>query len=555
MSSSAERQMRRYLCLWFPRLLAEQAARAAGLAPTSPVAIIGERGTARIVVSVGLAAERQGVRRDQSLSDALALCPGLVTRPLDPEAGRGFLTALRRWAGQFSPWVAEEVPDGLMLDITGCAHLFGGEEGLLLKVESDCAGFGLSLRAGLAETPGAAWALSRFAGQEAHPLRNGDAIDQEAHATRSRAGKRRHWSKGGDSPAVPLAGAPSGRIAPPGRLLASLGGLPVAGLRLSPDALEAANALGLRRIEDLVGMPRGALARRLGPEVLDRLDKTLGRVPDAMTPAPPPVGFGVRLSLPEPIGTAEDLLAAIDRLLPPLAAKLTAFGVGARKLRLETFRSDHTRQRFDIGLARPTVEAADLRPVLKMQIDRIEPGFGIDVVRLEAVRVERCDPAQSAGLARGGTGGARSEAAFQDLLSRLGTRVGLEAITLAHPGDSHVPEKAAVIYAAAWAAPVQAWPVGRAVRPLTLSDIELVHAAPGPDLPQRLRWRGRDEDVVSVDAGPERVAPEWWLDDPAWRSGLRDYWCVTTAAGARLWVCFAHGAEISGGWFCHGQFA
>ncbi|MCU4651692.1 DNA polymerase Y family protein, partial [Roseibacterium sp. SDUM158016] len=167
---------RRILSLWFPRLAAERVLRCEpGLAET-PLAVVSEAGNMRLVDSLTEAAEARGLHRGQPLGEAATICPDLVTRPADPSAEAAFLTALRRWAGKFSPWVAEEAPEGLMIDLTGCAHLFGGETALFAQVGQDCADLGLTVRAGIADTAGAAWALARYTGGRAGPLRNGDAI-------------------------------------------------------------------------------------------------------------------------------------------------------------------------------------------------------------------------------------------------------------------------------------------------------------------------------------------------------------------------------------------
>jgi protein ImuB len=193
---------RRILSLWFPRLAAERALRLEPALAEIPLVVVSETGNLRLVASLTVAAEARGLHRGQPLSEAATLCPDLVTRPADPPGEAAFLAALRRWAGKFSPWVAEEAPEGLMIDLTGCAHLFGGEAALFAQVEEDCADLGLTVRAGIADTPGAAWALARFTRGATGPVHTGDAIDQEARATRSRAG-RRHWTKGGSAPSIP----------------------------------------------------------------------------------------------------------------------------------------------------------------------------------------------------------------------------------------------------------------------------------------------------------------------------------------------------------------
>ncbi len=548
---------RRILSLWFPRLAAERVLRharggAAGLA--GPLVVVGDRGGAQVIVSLSAAAEAAGLAVGQPLRDATAMCPTLVTVPADPVAEGAFLTGLRRWAGKFSPWVAEEPPGGLVVDLTGCAHLFGGEAALLAQVEAECEALGLSLRAAIADTPGAAWALSRHAGRGVQVARSGDAIQQEAHATRSRAAKRRGWEKGGS---LPVAGAladagPRGVIAPEGKMRQALGALPVAALRLEPDAVEGLVRLGLRRIDDIAVLPRAALARRFGAAVLKRLDQALGLESEPVTPAGAPLHFAARISLPDPIGLLSDVEAAVDRLLPVLCARLARQGRGARRIRLQAFRSDGRVEVAEVGLARASDRVDRIRPLLWMKLGDLDAGFGIDMLRLEAVEVEAISPLQHRGPVGEGAATLARDGAMDDLLGKLGVRLGTEAVTRFHPGESHLPEKGAQVLAAAWSeAFVGEWP-RRGARPLRLFRPEPVGAPEDdPTPPAQFRWRRRDL-VTRVAVGPERIAPEWWLDDPEWRSGPRDYWRVETEGGERLWLFYAHGGDVTGGWFCHG---
>jgi protein ImuB len=548
---------RRILSLWFPRLAAERYLRRLGGALPRPFAVTEDRNGAQIIVSLDPEAERAGLRLDQPLRDATAMCPGLLTRPANPLAEAAFLTVLRRWAGKFSPWVAQEPPDSLLIDLTGCAHLFGGEAALLAQVDLDCADLGLTMRAGIADTPGAAWALARFAGQGISPSRSGDDIMQEARATRSRAAKRRGWERGGLPPAQAFPPLPQGVIAPPGQMRQVLAPLPVAALRLPPDTVAGLARLGLHRVGDLTGLPRAALARRFGTETLRRLDQALGLETEPVSPARAPLHFAARITFPDPIGLLADVQAGLDRLLPALAARLTEKGRGARRVRVQAFCSDGRIEVVEVGLARPAADPARIRPLLWLKLDRIDPGFGIDCLRLEAVETEPVhatwhsghqDAAAAAGAQRSGT------LALEDLLGKLGARLGMDAVTRLHPAESHIPEKSVQVLTAAWSAPAPGpWPAPRAPRPLLLFRPEPVTAPEVPPVPQHFRWRRRELRVLTA-TGPERIAPEWWLDDPDWRSGPRDYWRVVTDTGDRLWLFFAHGADLSPGWFCHGEF-
>lgn len=545
---------RRILSLWFPRLGAERILRRTRGLPVAPFATLHDIANAQLLASISAEAEARGLRRGQPLRDARAMCPELVSQTRDPAAEAAFLAVLRRWATRFSPWVAEDEPEALMIELTGAAHLFGGEAAVLDAVAEDCAGFGLTVRAGLADTPGAAWALARYAGRSGQAARSGDAIEQEARATRARAA-RRHWTRGGALPLRIAAPPPSGRIAPPGQTRAALARLPVAALRIGAEAAAGLNRLGLRSIEDIAGLPRAALARRFGAPVLRRLDQALGLEPEPVSPAPEATRFAVRLTFPEPIGTPEDIAAGIDRLLPALGARLTTRGQGARQVRLEILCADHSRQTISIGLARPSADPARIRPLLALKIPGIAPGIGIDALRLVADVTEALRPLQ-----HGHDTGPRADRdlAMADLIGRLGVRLGAEAVTRLAPAESHIPEKAALTLAAAWSDPVAEWPARHLPRPLVLFRPEPVAAADGPDdgpgPPARFRWRRRDFTMLRA-TGPERIAPEWWLDDALWRSGPRDYWRIETTGGERLWLFFAHGGAISGGWFAQGEFA
>ena len=520
----------------------------------APLAIVVSQANTQTLGSLSVTASQEGLRRGMGLSDARALCPDIVTRPAEPLRDAAFLTALRRWAGKFSPWVATEGQEALFIDISGCAHLFGGEDGIAAAIEADSTALHLSHRIGIADTAGAAWAVARFAGQSALAARSGDAIDQEARATRSRASKKRKW----DRVSISIDTAATPRIVPSGQTRRTLGPLPVAALRMDADAVTTLTRLGLNTVADVAAMPRGALARRIGLEALKRMDQALGSEPEPISPARPEVSFALRLSLPDPIGLEDDVMAAFDRLLPPLCARLKAAGHGARRVRLTVFRADGTQQSLELGLAQPSWDADKIRPLICLKLKEIDAGYGIDVVRLEANQADPLTPHQhkghleAAAAAKGRLSPEGSEA-FAALLSRLGARVGLEAMTRLTPAESHLPEKTATIMAAAFASPVDQWPYPYTPRPVVMFDPEPVGATDHGTPPRYFRWRRRVFEAAEV-SGPERITPEWWLDDPAWRSGPRDYWQVATRSGERLWLFEAHGNETSGGWFMHGEF-
>ena len=589
---------RRILSLWFPRLAAERVLRLRREVVPLPFAVVGDRGGAQVLTSLSVAAEAAGLVAGQGLRDATAICPGLLTAPADALNDARFLASLRRWAGRLSPWVAEEAPAGLMIDLSGTAHLFGGEAAVLDRVAEDCEGMGLTLRAAIADTPGAAWALARHAPLQGLAVgrtavgRSGDAIDQEARATRSRAAKRRGWERGrngggnGGGSSAPLAtrGAELSVIAPPGRLHEALVDLPLAALRLEDEAVERLLRLGLRRVGDIMVLPRAALARRFGMGVLRRLDQAMGMEPEPVSPARPPMHFAVRLTFPDPIGLRGDVEAGLDRLLPPFCDKLRDKGRGARRVVLQAFRADGGVSAVEIGLARAADSPDRIRPLLHLKLDQIDAGFGIDCLRLEALATEamtvvqhrgQIDATEAALSGRAGpngpgpdgpepgrpeynrSGSNRSGAAhgLDDLVGRLGARLGSEAVMRLHPAESHVPAKSAQVLMAAWSQAYSGpWPASPCPRPLVMFRPEPVDAPEGPYPPAQFRWRRRLYDLRMA-VGPERLLPEWWLDDPDWRGGVRDYWRIEAKGGERLWLFYGQGGAVTNRWYCEGLFA
>ncbi|WIY26617.1 Y-family DNA polymerase [Parasedimentitalea psychrophila] len=556
---------RRILSLWFPRLGAERLMRAKQAGTAGPLAVVEELSNTQVISALNCAAVSEGLWVGQPVRDAYAMCGHLLTRSRNAPAERVFLTALRRWAGKYSPWVAEQEPDGLVIDLTGCAHLFGGEAGMLAQVEEDCSDMGLGVQLGLADSLGAAWALARYAGVPAGSDRSGDAISQEARATRAKAqnrspkdsAKRRHWTRGGAAPQMVALPHGVARIADPGQTYGALAPLPVAALRLEGAMVAQLNRLGLRRVSDLMDQPRASLARRFGRGLVMRLDQAMGSAPEPVSPGRAPDHFAVRLTLPEPIGLIDDLMAGVDRMLPRLCARLEERGKGMRSLRLEAHRTDQAAEVVVVGFARPLRDPGRIRPLLEMKLDQIDAGFGIDMLRLEALQVEPIHARTVAGHVQAGAAAQQrvdGGNGLEDLIGRLGARVGLEMITRYHPVDTHIPEKTAKLLAAAWSEPAPHWPAAPQPRPLLMWQPELVSAADSPVLSDQFRWRGQHWQLAQAQ-GPERIAPEWWLDDPNWRNGVRDYWVVVTSSGARLWLFYAHGGGLSPGWFCQGSFA
>jgi len=486
---------RRLLSIWFPRLASDVSQR---IRPVEgPFALTLRASNAEHLHCLNIDASKAGLHRGVPLADARAICPALSTRPADPPREAAALEALRRWAGRYGPHAARDGADGLVVDITGVPHLFGGEQDLLDDLAARLERAGIGSVAAIAETRGAAWALARH----------------------------------------------GGGLIPEGALAERLGPLPVSALRLDHALAEGLARLGLHRIADLAAVPRAPLARRFGPDLLRRLDQALGTQPEPVAAGLEPPHFGVRMTLPEPIGLTADVMAALDRLLDRLCDKLGTAQAGARKVRLELQRVDRSAAVVDVGLARPMRDPARIAALFRKGVEEIDSGFGIDGLRLSAVLTEPLAPEQI------GEAKVRQEDELSDLISRLGNRLGFEAVRRFLPASSRIPERSFLVVAAAYARATPFPMQRRPLRPVTIFPPEPLSGVSGSP-PARFGWR-RMRFTTLRGAGPERIAPEWWFDDPAWRSGVRDYWRIETREGPRLWLFCT---PQSGDWYAQGVF-
>ncbi|HLG88488.1 MAG TPA: DNA polymerase Y family protein, partial [Alphaproteobacteria bacterium] len=458
----------------------------------------------------------------------------------EPLADESALAALADWCVRYSPWSAIDGVDGIRLDITGCAHLFGGETRLLAEAEARISRFGFMMRGAIADTPAAAWAWARFRRAQEEPVLS------------------------------------AGEIGP---LLM----LPVAALNLEPETVATLERLGLGTIGAVASLPRAPLVKRLGERLMARLDQLLGRAPEPISPRLLPVPYVARMIFVEPIGTREDMDLATSRLATRLCDELARDGKGARRLTLAFYRVDGTVQRLTIGTSLTTCEPSHLLRLFAERLDGIDPSFGIEVMTLEAEMVQEVTAIQAAL-----SGGDRmDEVDLARLIDRLRNRLGDDRVLQPMPIESHVPERAERWVPAPAPSPSRRFASGpflshlrgrggqrtplplageggthcvsngrMKVRPLKLlTRPEPIDAtAPIPDDPPlSFRWRRVFHRVISAD-GPERIGPEWWKPTD-YRP--RDYYRIEDADGRRFWV-YREGLYGGGEpprWFLHGFFA
>jgi protein ImuB len=518
--------------------------------PWQPLVLVAPGNGGTRITALNRAAATAGLKVGDLLSNARSKVLQLQVRDANPAADAAALRRLGLWALRYTPTVATcSSPedgeaggaDGLYLDISGCAHLLGGEAALLHDLHHRLRSFGLRPCLALAGTAGAAWALARY-GQ-------GDSQSRDQ---------------------VPFA------IVPDGGEDEALRELPVAALRLSGSTRSLLHRLGLRHIGALMDQPRAPFAARFGGELLRRLDQALGRAPEPLSPVVPPPVYRAQASFLEPITSAEHVLEAAGRLLDDLALSLAADDAGARALRLLLFRVDGEVTALDLALAAPSREPRHLARLLALRLERLhhalDAGFGFEAAAIHVRVAEPLAPRQ-AGLAL------REDEAPVDglaqLIDRLRQRLGADAVRGVRPRESHIPERAEELCAAevdngvrplsltlpdnlqrarkgsdpASAAPVASRPILLLTAPEPAEVLALIPDGP----PRQFRWRGVMHHVAAAE-GPERIAPEWWRSSA---EAERDYFVVEDKDGRRFWL-FRHGLYERGDaaprWFVHGVF-
>lgn len=460
-------------------------------------------------------AEAIGLRIGQGLAEARAICPSLDVIEADADADRVFLDALADWCDRYTPLVAVDDENGLMLDISGCAHLFGGEEKLLDDLVRRLTCFGLDVRGSVAPTPGLAWAAARF---------DGPAIIPPA-----------------DGPAV-------------------LASLPVKALRLASETCLKLARVGLKQVGELMAAPRGPIMRRFGPEPLLRLDRALGREGEPISPRRPLAMLSVERRLAEPISLEAQILDLAGRLACGLKAGLQARGEGGRLFELLLFRVDGRVFRIEVGTSAPLNDAVRIRSLFSERLcvlrDDLDAGFGFELIRLNVLRSESLAPSQPHFDQE-----AEAEGRFGRFLDQVSARLGPRCLTVPTALASHWPDRAALLQPLGDGLPSHAAPLPapqRGVRPLRLfarpEPVEVTAELPdGP--PAMFRWR-RSRHRVARAEGPERLAPEWWVDGEA--SPPRDYFRIEDSAGHRFWL-FREGLYERGAdhpeWYMQGVFA
>ena len=565
---------KRIVAIWFPDLITDRMLRRQPELRELPFAFAQSERGSRVIRAASQAAKNNGIFSGMAVADGKAILPELLLFDYEPEQPHKILSALAEWCIRFSPQVAADQPDGLLLDASGCTHLWGGEENYLNDIQQRLNGFSYTIRLAMADTIGAAWAVSRF--------------------------------------------GMGGTIIPPFKQGEYLSCLPVSALRLETSAKERLEKLGLKTIGSFMNMPRTALLRRFGKGLLKRLGQAMGDEPEVLDPIKPIAPYEERLPCLEPIRTAKGIEIGMKMLLEMLCQRLIRESKGLRKCELLCYRVDGQIKKVETGTSRPSRNPAHIFRLLEQEIPKIAPGLGIELFVLAATVVETLSATQDALW----NVSAADEASVGELLDRLAGKMGVKSIHRYLPAEHHWPENSVRESAILTEKPSIEWRTDLP-RPLHLLKVpELIEvSAPVPDYPPMLfRYKGIPHYVKKAD-GPERIEQEWFSfakgcseqsspsiksygehnsakgynehSSPSIKSygeqssgsgktlGIysksgsvkkppdsedtlqsnqpalyRDYYCIEDEAGARYWL-FREGEYGSGNpmWFVHGFFA
>lgn len=481
----------------------------------------GKSGKGIRITALSKAAASQSLRIGQALNDARTICPDLAAHTADATGTRQSLLSLAQWCDRYSPSVAVCNPEGIMIDTTGCAHLFGGEAGLMEDIFQRLSRMGLTVRSGLADTQLGARAIALYGG----PAR----LEDQIIAT--------------------------------GTIASATGSLPVDALDLSESTIILLRRLGLKTIRSVAAIPRSALAQRFRSkqaigDICLRLDQLHGARAQAFQPLKPDTPYRARMAYSEPILDIVSIEYGLNYLLQDMARQLERGGVGARAMSLTACRVDGSARTISVGLSRPQRDPAHVHRLLKERLEQLDPGEGIDTLVLSA------DSAQVLDIRQSNLDGTRVQQAEEiaSLVDRLTNRLGADNIHRTAPVESHIPERA---LKATPAIGQPQWPkhANMRERPFRLlAHPEAIRAiAEVPDGPPlQFVWRRVVRKVVRA-RGPERIAPEWWLEGSIGEE-VRDYYEVEDIKGHRYWLYRAglyQDPERKGPplWFMHGLFA
>ena len=498
--------MARYVSIWFRHLKTDWFTLRQPRLKNLPFVLRTPSHGRMIITATNAVAESKGISCGYVLADARAIIPDLEVLDDKADLPEKLLKRLAEWCIRFTPIVAVDLPDGLLLDATGCTHLWNGDSNYVSEIIEKLNARGYDVRVAIADTIGVAWGLARFGREEL--------------------------------------------IVSSGKHIEALMKLPPEALRIEAETVERLHKLGLHQVGQFIKMPRSSLRRRFGQSFIRQLDVALGQEIETIQPVQPIEPYQERLPCLEPIVTAGGIEIALRQLLDALCLRLQHEQKGLRIARFKCYRVDSKMVQVEIGTNRPTHNVNHLFKLFEIKLPTIEPALGIELFILEAPKVEDHLPDQekiweaSVGL---------DDIRLSELLDRLANKVGVESIHRYLPDEHYWPERSMKPTDSLQEKPKTKWREDKP-RPLQLlhnpEPIEVT--APIPDYPPMLfRYKGQVHQIIKAD-GPERIEQEWWLQ----QGQHRDYYRVEDEEGHRYWLFrLGHYHDENFQWFLHGFFA
>jgi len=496
----------RYVSIWFRHLPTDWFALREPLLHERPFVLRTSWHGRIIIAAANVKAELQGIHKNMALADARAIVPELHVLNDKPDLVPRLLRRLAEWCIRFTPTVAVDLPDGLLLDATGCSHLWGGDVAYVESIEKRLRARGYDVRVAMADTVGLAWGVARYAAD------NQKVITSEQHVN-------------------------------------AIMQLPPEALRLEHETIARLHKLGLHKVQGFIHMPRASLRRRFGTHLLTQVNKALGTELEMLEPVVVAQPYSERLPCLEPIVTLTGIEIALQQLLEKLCHRLQRENKGIRQAILKCYRVDGKMVHAQIGTHRPSYYVAHLFKLFETKLSTLEPDMGIELFQLEAPQVEDHFPAQHHMWHE--TGGLEDER-LAELIDRLFNKFGVTA-TRYLPAEHYWPERSFTMASSITEKLATVWRTDK-VRPIHLlpqpESVEVV--APVPDYPPILFiYKNKVHHITKAD-GPERIEQEWWLQ----QGEHRNYYRVEDEQGYRYWIFrLGHYHHQKFQWFLHGYFS
>ncbi|MEX1034623.1 MAG: DNA polymerase Y family protein [Sneathiella sp.] len=498
--------MQRIICIWFPFLESERLIRKNPDLAQKPFVLVTREANRVFISAVSEAAGSMRFIPEMSLVDARAATPDILYYDANPAQDIRCLQGLLRWVSRLTPRVAREGGNNLYLDIAGASHLFGGEAPLLQSIQSQLKALGFTAHLALADNKAAAWGFAHYGKNKSNIT--GDAL--------------RDASKD----------------------------LSIEALRMSYSSTILCQRLGLKKIGNLLDLPRAALAGRIGLEDIKRVDQFYGRTAEATQFSRHRERLVEEMQFFDPLATNAGVEAVLDKLLEKLCLRLTPMQQGFRKASLRLERADHETLSFSIQLTQPSVSINTLKRLFSYHFEQLDVGFGVDRMILAA---EQIAPLLRHQLGLEDSKRQSHDESLSKLINELSNMFGDRHVRQFSPADSHIPERAFIRDAAHYPTRPRNWIRPSATRPLRLLKKPvsvLVRDGRDRKLPETIYWHSKECHLTAL-AGPERIEPNWWRDDLDWQSGPRDYWWAKTQFGIVVWV-YGVSKGLKTQWFVHG---